>query len=110
MDILKLIKDRRSSRMPFDAKHPIPKKDLIQILEAGVWAPTAHNMQNYEIVVIDDKKLLDRIGNIKSKISEVFLRENFQQLSFSEEEFSKKRFGLLGTMFPESWQTLEGIE
>lgn len=110
MDILKLIKDRRSSRMPFDAKHPIPKKDLIQILEAGVWAPTAHNMQNYEIIVIDDKKLLDRIGNIKSKISEVFLRENFQQLSFSEEEFSKKRFGLLGTMFPESWQTLKGIE
>jgi len=110
MDILKLIKERRSSRMPFDAKHPIPKQDLIQILEAGVWAPTAHNMQNYEIIIIDDKKLLEEIGKIKSKISEVFLKENYKQLSFSEEEFLKKRVGVLGTMFPDSWQTIEGIE
>jgi nitroreductase len=110
MDILNLIKERRSSRVSFDAKRPIPKQDLIQILEAGVWAPTAHNMQNYEIIVIDDKNLLEKIGNIKSKISEAFLKENFQQLSFSEEEFLKKRVGILATRFPDSWQTLEGIE
>lgn len=109
-DILKLIEERQSSRVPFDAKHPITRKDLIQILEAGSWAPTAHNMQNFEIIVIDDKKLLEKIGNIKSQISEVFLKENYQQLSFSVEEFLRKKVGLLGTMFPESWQTLEGIE
>jgi len=110
MDILKLIKERRSSRMPFDAKHPITNQDLIQIMEAGVWAPTAHNMQNFEVIVIDDKKLLEKIGNIKSQISEVFLKENYKQLSFSEEEFLKKRVGVLATRFPEPWQTLEGIE
>lgn len=109
-DILKLIEERQSSRVPFDAKHPIARKDLIQILEAGSWAPTAHNMQNFEIIVIDDKKLLEKIGNIKSQISEVFLKENYQQLSFSVEEFLKKKVGLLGTMFPVSWRNPEELE
>ncbi len=109
-DILKLIEERQSSRVPFDAKHPIARKDLIQILEAGSWAPTAHNMQNFEIIVIDDKKLLEKIGNIKSQISEVFLKENYQQLSFSVEEFLRKKVGLLGTMFPVSWRTPKELE
>lgn len=109
-DILKLIEERQSSRAPFDAKHPIASKDLIQILEAGSWAPTAHNMQNFEIILIDDKKLLEKIGNIKSQISEVFLKENYQQLSFSVEEFLQKKVGLLGIMFPESWRNPEELE
>ena len=109
-DILKLIKERQSSMIPFDEKHPIVKKDLIQILEAASWAPTAHNMQNFQIIVLDDKKLLEKIGNIKSQISEVFLKENYQQLSFSIDEFLNKRVGLLASNFPKLWQTPEGIE
>ena len=104
-NILKIIQERRSVRMPFDPERPIAKADLRQILEAGRWAPTAHNMQNFEIVVVDDKKILEEIGNIKSAISEVFIRENYQQLSFSEEELLQKKVGLLGTMFPASWRT-----
>jgi hypothetical protein len=60
-------------------------------------------MQKFEILVIDDKKLLETIGNIKSPISEEFIRENYQQLSFSEKEFFQKKVGLLATMFPPSW-------
>ena len=55
-------------------------------MEAGRWTPTAHNMQNFEVVVVDDKEVLEIIGNVKSRISEVFLRENYEQLSFSKEE------------------------
>jgi nitroreductase len=62
-------------------------------------------MQNFEIVVVDDKKQLEELGNIESKISEDFLRENYQQLSFSEEELLQKKVGILGTMFPPSWGT-----
>ncbi len=102
--ILNLIQDRRSSETSFDVNHQVAKKDLLQILEAGRWTPTAHNMQNFEIVVIDDKKLLEAIGNIKRPISETFIRENYQQLSFSEEELLRKKTGLLGTMFPPSWR------
>ena len=103
-ELLKLIQDRQSFRMSFDTNRIIEKKDLLVILEAGRWTPTAHNMQNFEIIVIDDKKLLESIGNIKRPISETFIRENYQQLSFSEEELLRKKTGLLGTMFPPSWR------
>jgi nitroreductase len=102
-NLLKLIEDRHSSRGSFDPKRPVAKHDVRQILEAGRWAPTAHNMQNFETLVIDDKKFLEKIGNIKSPISEEFIRENYQQLSFSEKEFLQKKVGLLATMFPASW-------
>jgi nitroreductase len=104
-EILKVIRDRHSSRAPFDQGHAPSKRDLMQILEAARWAPTAHNMQNFEIVVVDDKKPLEELGNIESRISEDFLRENYQQLSFSEEELLQKKVGILGTVFPPSWRT-----
>ena len=100
--ILTLIQERHSSRVPFDPKHAVTKEDLKMILEAGRWAPTAHNMQNYEVIVVDNKELLNAIGKINYPISDVFVRENYQQLSFSEEEFLKKKVGLLGTMFPQA--------
>ncbi len=103
-NLLKLMKDRHSSRVPFDQERPVAKQDLKQILEAARWAPTAHNMQNFEILVIDDKELLEKIGNVRSEISQEFLKENYQQLSFSEEELLQKKVGLLATMFPPSWR------
>ena len=108
--ILKLTQQRQSARVPFDPRRPIAKEDLRQILEAGRWAPTAHNMQNFEILVIDDKKILKKIGNIKSRVSAKFLRENYEQLSFSEEELLRKKVGILGTMFPPSWRDPSKME
>jgi nitroreductase len=101
-EMLKLIEERHSVRVPFDRERPIAKGDLRQILEAARWAPTAHNMQNFEIVVVDDQDLLDQIGTIQFQPSEAFLRENFQVLSFSEEELRQKKIGILGTMVPPS--------
>jgi nitroreductase len=104
-EILRIIRERHSSRAPFDRDHPPSKQDLMQILEAARWAPTAHNMQNFEIIVVDDRRELEELGDIKSRISEDFLRENYQQLSFSEEELLQKKVGILGAMFPTSWRT-----
>jgi nitroreductase len=104
-DILKIIQERHSTRAPYDPDRQISKQDLRQILEAARWAPTAHNMQNFEIIVVNDKKVLDEIGAIKSTVSEIFIRENYNQLSFSEEELRRKKVGILGTMFPTSWVT-----
>ena len=98
-----MIKKRQSSRTPFDVERPVSKEHLQQILEAGRWAPTAHNMQNFEIMVLDDKQILNDIRKIEFPTSETFIRENYQQLSFSEEELKKKRTGVLSTMFPKSW-------
>jgi nitroreductase len=82
----------------------VPKEDLRRILEAARWAPTAHNMQNYEIVIIDDKRLLREIGEIRSQVSEDFIRENYQQLSRSKKELRRKKVGILGAWFPQSWR------
>jgi nitroreductase len=105
MDILKIIRDRQSARVPFDRERPVAPEHLEQILEAARWTPTAHNMQNFEIVVVDDRSLLDAIANIHGETSEAFVRENYAQLSFSEDELRRKKVGLLGLMFPPSWRT-----
>ena len=99
-EILRVIKERHSTRGKFDTKCTITKESLNAILEAARWAPTPHNMQNFEIIVIDNASILEKIGKIEYMISEDFVRENYQQLSFSEEELLKKKVGLLGTSFP----------
>jgi nitroreductase len=102
-EVQRIIQERQSARAPFDPNKKISKEDLKEILDAGRWSPTAHNMQNYVIVVVDDREVLDIIGNVKSQISEEFLRENYEQLSFSKEELLEKKTGVLSTMFPASW-------
>jgi nitroreductase len=102
-EILRMIQERHSARVPFDPNQKVTKENLKQILDACKWSPTAHNMQNFEIVVVDDNEVLEKIGNVKSRISEEFLRENYEQLSFSKEELLKKKTGILGIMFPPSW-------
>jgi len=104
IELIKLMQERHSSRVPFDTKHTIERQDLLQILEAGRWAPSAHNMQNFEIIVVDDEKILKSIAMIKRPISETFIRENYQQLSFSEEELLGKKTGILAAMFPPAWR------
>jgi|ERR1035437_9249303 nitroreductase len=103
-EILDLIQRRRSSRVPFDPNRQVPAEDLKKILSAASWSPTAHNMQNFEVVVVDDPSQLHAIGDIKSGLSEVFIRENYEQLSFSEEELRRKKTGVLAAMFPPSWR------
>ncbi|MEJ2279216.1 MAG: nitroreductase family protein [Candidatus Lokiarchaeota archaeon] len=109
-DILKLIQKRHSSRGQFDSNKRISKDDLNMILEAARWTPNAHNMQNYEIIVIDDDKMIKKIGQIESITSEEFIRENFEQLSMSEEELKRKRTGILGNQFPPKWTDASKIE
>ena len=105
MNILELIEQRQSSRVPFDPDRRIPEDHLRQVLEGARWAPTAHNMQNFEVVVVDDRRILDELSRIPMETSRVFVEENYAQLSFSEEELKRKKVGLLGTMFPLAWRT-----
>ena len=44
--ILKVIKERRSDRAPFDPRRPVRREDLEKVIEAARWVPTPHNMQN----------------------------------------------------------------
>jgi nitroreductase len=62
-------------------------------------------MQNFEVVVVDDRGVLDELAKITTETSQTFVAENYAQLSFSEEELKRKKVGLLGLMFPPSWRT-----
>jgi nitroreductase len=103
-DVMKVIRERHSERVAFDPTRPVTREELEQVLEAGRWAPTAHNMQNFEVIVVDDRAILKKIGSIKSRTSIEFLRENYQQLSFSKKELLEKKVGILGSGFPPSWR------
>jgi nitroreductase len=103
-DILEIIRDRHSSRGPFDPARSVSRQDLFQILEAGRWAPTAHNMQNFEIILIDDRSALAALNAIRTVPSPAFIRENYAQLSFSEDGLLQKKTGLMARMFPASWR------
>jgi nitroreductase len=104
-ELMQLIENRHSSRGLFDPERAIPAEDMEKILEAARWTPTAHNMQNFEIVVVDDKQPLAAISEIKVPVDPTFIRENYPQLSFTEDELRRKKTGIMGTMFPKSWQT-----
>ncbi len=61
MDILNLLKSRRSIRIYQDK--PVPQDLLLQILEAGRWAPTGANLQPWHFIVVTDSETRKRIGD-----------------------------------------------
>lgn len=105
--LLRVIQQRHSARGPFDPDRTIDGDHLKMVLEAARWAPTPHNMQNFEILVVDDPKQLEILKTFRSDASEAFLRESYAQLSFSESELAKKKTGLLGSNFPAAWTNPE---
>lgn len=72
-DILEIIRERCSSRVSFNPIRHISDQDLQNILAAVQWAPTTHNMQNFEIIVIDDKSSLAAIGATRAGQDETWL-------------------------------------
>lgn len=94
---------RRSARVAFDPDRPVAARDLAAVLEAARWAPTPHNMQNVEIVVVDDPAVLAAVGALESTVTAEFLRENAEQVSSSEAEWTRRGTGILASGFPPAW-------
>jgi nitroreductase len=66
MDLFAAIADRYSYRGAFtDA--PVPRKDLEQIAQAGIQAPSACNEQVASFVIVDDPHLLGQIAEIMAR-------------------------------------------
>jgi len=71
MNILDLIKSRRSIR---EYKGRIISKSIIRnVIEAGRWAPSAHNLQPWKFVVITNKAIINKIAALFIKKAENFL-------------------------------------
>ncbi|GHW02252.1 NADH dehydrogenase [candidate division SR1 bacterium] len=60
MNTLECIKTRRSIRDYIDKK--IEKSDLAEIVESGMYAPSAHNQQPREFYIITDKEKLNALS------------------------------------------------
>ncbi|MGL4982207.1 MAG: nitroreductase family protein [Treponemataceae bacterium] len=65
--IIDTIKKRRSCRSYLS--RTVRRKDIETIVEAGTWAPSAHNSQPWRFTVILDTKILQEMNNhIKTKL------------------------------------------
>ena len=102
-DLFDVLRSRHSSRVAFASARVIASNDLQLILDAARWAPTPHNMQNFEIIAVDDPALIEAIGDITSTVTLEFLRENYEQVSSSDEELARRRGGISARGFPPSW-------
>jgi len=59
--IIDVIKSRRSIRR-FKKDVKIPREDLMKILEAGIYAPSAGNRQPWEYIIVEEEDVKIRIA------------------------------------------------
>jgi nitroreductase len=60
-------------------------------------------MQNFAIIVVDDEERLRSIANIPAEMSETYLRETYEHVSFSEAELLHRKIGTLANIYPRAW-------
>ena len=63
MIVLEAIKNRTSYRGPYKSDL-VPREDLIEIVEAGMAAPSGCNKQTTGFIAIDDEDLLNRLCDV----------------------------------------------
>jgi nitroreductase len=69
MDVFDAMRGRQSIRR--FRKEAVPKEDILRMVEAASWAPTAGNAQNYRFIIVQDKETLARMRGI---VDEIVLR------------------------------------
>ena len=60
MDILELIQNRHSYRGKYKSI-PVPREDLVKIMQAGLAAPSGCNKQTTSLIGVDDPEVLARL-------------------------------------------------
>lgn len=63
MDFLELINNRHSYRGEYE-KTPVPREDLIKIMEAGLAAPSGCNKQTCSLIAVDDPEIMERLRQV----------------------------------------------
>jgi nitroreductase len=61
-EVIKTIKKRRSIR-EFEDK-PIEKEKIDQIIDAGLWAPSARNLQPWRFIIVTNKELIKEMAKV----------------------------------------------
>lgn len=63
MNVMEAILNRHSYRHRYKSV-PIPKEDLIKIMEAGLAAPSGCNKQTTSLIAVDDPEVLKKLHNV----------------------------------------------
>lgn len=83
MSNLDFIYKRKSIRDYKD--EPVPKEDILKMLDAAVHAPSPKHQQNWHFVVVQDKKMIE-------KIAEIVKEKHTYIGSFAGSEEERKKF------------------
>lgn len=65
-ETLKTIHERTSVREY--TSEPVSRETLVELVKAGMAAPTAMNRQPWEFIIVQDRAILDRFGEIKPPV------------------------------------------
>ncbi|MFB6291545.1 MAG: nitroreductase family protein [Candidatus Bipolaricaulia bacterium] len=96
MDFFDLIKERSSIRS-FKGRE-IPEEEIKKLLKAANSAPSAGNLQSYEIIAIKDEEIKD--GLVKAAHGQKFLGEAPIVFAFLQDrERSEKKYGERGKLY-----------
>ena len=96
MDTREVLLTRRSIRRY--KSDPIPESDLREILEAGLYAPSAINLQHWYFVAVQDPAAMEDVRQIMSGVVEKFTPLLKQRFSRNPEQIgiTNKFFSTLG--------------
>ena len=67
--MLEVIKNRRSIRTYIEKQ--VEEEKIIEILKAGMQAPSSKNSSPWEFVVVDDKNLLEKLSHAHHKANHI---------------------------------------
>lgn len=95
-----LMASRHSSRAPFDPTWHVAPRELAHLVEAARWAPSPHNMQNFQLVIVESPAVLADLGAIEVPASPVFLAESARHVAPSIEVLEQRQTGILATSLP----------
>lgn len=81
-ETLEVIKKRRTTRK--FKPEPIKDNELQTIIEAGLYAPSAHNQQSWNFTVIQNEELLNELNVQSKEIGKTFPDKLVQKMSNNE--------------------------
>ena len=69
MDAIETILNRHCYRGPYEPD-PVPREDLVTIMNAGLAAPSGCNKQTVSLIAVDDPEILKQINAELDEIAE----------------------------------------
>lgn len=120
MEAIEAIKDRHMYRGVFQDKK-VDRAILFRLIEAARWAPSGHNSQPWEFLIIDDQKIISEVVTIaidtftgvqktRQDLKD-WVRSWWQWLRWSDEELEAAGDGIyMRQMLRASWEEMINTE